>query len=64
MTAATARTICRDLGMTLRSLDGEWRVNYRGGEEATAYYTDDLADVVETAAAMDHARNATQELAR
>lgn len=53
MTLSNATTICRDLGITLRKTDGEYRINYRGSsDEATAYYTDDIMDAVETAAAM------------
>ena len=38
----------RNLGLTFRSRDGEFRVNYRGGTEGTAYYTDDLSDALDT----------------
>ena len=42
------------LGLTLRSShgDGEYRVNFRGGREATACYTGDLDDAVGTGEAM------------
>lgn len=49
-----AKLHCRNLGhgMTLRKIDGEYRVNYRYGDEATAYYTNDLADAISTAESM------------
>jgi hypothetical protein len=34
-------------GVQLRALTGEFVVNFRGGTEATAYITDDLADAIE-----------------
>lgn len=34
----------RPLGIVLRRVEGEWRVNYRGGSEQTAYYTMSLED--------------------
>lgn len=40
------------LGLTFRHRDGEFRVNYRGGTESTAYYTDDLEDARDTGRAM------------
>ena len=43
--AAEALKAC---GMQIASQPGEYRVNYRGGREATAYYTDDLADALST----------------
>lgn len=35
-------------GITLKKVDGEYQVNYKGGKEATTYYTDDLDDAVAT----------------
>lgn len=32
--------------------DGEYVINFKGGKEATAYYTDDLADAIGTGEAM------------
>jgi hypothetical protein len=50
LTIATARTILAGLGMTLmRGAPGEFRVNFRDDRAATAYYTDDLQDAVDTA---------------
>ena len=41
------------LGLTLKVTDfEEYRVNYRGGKEATAYYTNDFEDAVGTGKAM------------
>jgi hypothetical protein len=35
---------------------GKYRVNFRDGNETTAYYTDDLEDAVNTAVEMAHKR--------
>jgi hypothetical protein len=47
--------------VTLRRQDGEYRVNFRDGVEATAYYTNDLEDAFATGVAMreraGHLRN-------
>lgn len=43
----------RDLGLTVRKTDGEYRVAFRGpNNEETAYYTNDLKDAVDTARSM------------
>ena len=54
MTMQNAKDECRDLGMTIRYNVGcdEYRVNFKGGTEATAYYTNDRDDAVLTARAM------------
>jgi hypothetical protein len=54
MTTTEARAILRDLGLSIRKTPGvpEYRVNYAGGPEGTAYYTSDLADAVSTGRAM------------
>jgi hypothetical protein len=50
MTLQEAKSIARHLGLTLRLLrSGKYRVNFRDGNETTAYYTDDLEDAVSTA---------------
>lgn len=46
----------RDLGMTVSVKDGEIRVNYKGGKEETAYYTNDRDDAVVTAQSMARSR--------
>jgi hypothetical protein len=43
---------CCALGVRLMRVNGEYRVNFMGGKEATAYYTNDLQDAVNTAIAM------------
>jgi hypothetical protein len=48
MTLAEAKTIAKSNGFTIRHRDGEYRVNFIGGTEATAYYTDDREDAVDT----------------
>ena len=39
-------------GIIVTRRDGEYRVNYRAGKEATAYYTDDVEDAYWTGCAM------------
>lgn len=39
-------------GMSVSERDGEIRVNYINGREATAYYTNDRQDALNTAIAM------------
>ena len=51
-TEAQAREHLTDLGMSLRKKGGEYRVNFQGGAEGTAYYTDDLGDAIATGEAM------------
>jgi len=46
-TLAQAKSIARHLGLTLRQVrSGDYRVNCRDGNEATAYYTDNLGDAI------------------
>lgn len=47
------------LDISIRSRDGEYRVNFRGGYEASAAYTTDLGDALGTGQAMA-TRRATQ----
>ena len=48
-----AKSIARHLGLTLRQLRfGNYRVNFRDGNETTAYYTDSLEDAVNAAVEM------------
>ncbi len=42
----------RAMGMNVKVVDGEFRVNYPKGAESTAYYTDDPEDAVGTARVM------------
>jgi hypothetical protein len=57
MTLQEAKSIARHLGLTLRKLrSGDYRVNFRDGNETTAYYTDNLEDAVRTAVAMARKR--------
>ena len=50
----TAKNALRAYGITLRSITEtkEFRVNYSGGSERTAYYTNDIDDAVNTGIAM------------
>jgi hypothetical protein len=53
MTFQEAKSIARHLGLTLRKLrSGDYRVNFRDGNEPTAYYTDNLEEAVNTGAEM------------
>jgi hypothetical protein len=57
MTLQKAKSIARHLGLTLRQLrSGDYRVNFRDGNESTAYYTDKLEDAVNTAVEMARKR--------
>jgi len=57
MTLQKAKSIARHLGLTLRLLrSGKYRVNFRDGNETTAYYTDDLEDAVNAAVEMARKR--------
>lgn len=44
-------------GMVIRMEDGEYRVNFKHGFEATAYYTNDLEDAVATGVDMAQRRD-------
>jgi L-ribulose-5-phosphate 3-epimerase UlaE len=57
MTLQQAKSIARHLGLTLRMVrSGDYRVNFREGNETTAYYTDNLEDAVKTAIEMARRR--------
>jgi hypothetical protein len=61
MTLREAKSIARRLGLTLRKLrSGEFRVNFRDGNETTAYYTDSLEDAFDTAVEMARKRGAAK----
>jgi hypothetical protein len=52
-----AKSIARHLGLTLRKVrSGDYRVNFRDGNEMTAYYTDNLEDAVNRAVEMARKR--------
>ena len=60
MTLGEAKSIARHLGLTLRKVrSGDYRVNFRDGNETTAYYTDNLEDAVNTAVEMARKRGQT-----
>jgi len=48
MTMKAAKAGLAVMGMTIRKRESEYRVNFKGGAEATAYYTDDLGDALGT----------------
>ena len=57
MTLQEAKSIARHLGLTLRKVrSGYYRVNFRDGNETSAYYTDNLEDAVKTAIEMARKR--------
>ena len=57
MTLQKAKLIARPLGITLRKVcSGDYRVNFRDGNETTAYYTDNLEDAVNAAVEMARKR--------
>ena len=57
ITLQEAKSIARRLGLTLRKVrSGDYRVNFRDGNEMTAYYTDSLEDAVNAAAEMARKR--------
>ena len=57
MTLQQAKSIARHLRLTLRKVrSGDYRVNFRDGNETTAYYTTNLEDAVKTAVAMARKR--------
>jgi len=57
MTLQKAKSIARHLGLTLRQLrSGNYRVNFRDGNETTAYYTDKFEDAVNALVAMARKR--------
>ena len=61
MTLQEAKSIARHLGLTLRQVrSGAYRVNFRDGNETTAYYTDSLEDAVKTAVEMARTRDVVQ----
>ena len=57
MTLQKAKSVARHLGLTLRKVrSGDYRVNFRDGNEMTAYYTDNVEDAVRTAIEMARKR--------
>jgi hypothetical protein len=57
MTLQKAKSIARHLGLTLRQLcSGDYRVNFRDGNETTAYYTDKFEDAVNAVVVMARKR--------
>ena len=61
MTLQEAKSIARHLGLTLRRVrSGAYRVNFRDGDETTAYYTDSLEDAAKTAVEMARTRDVVQ----
>ena len=47
-TIKAAKAALKPHGISLNKKDGEYRVNFVGGREETAYYTNDIDDAVNT----------------
>jgi hypothetical protein len=63
MTLQEAKSIARHLGLTLRQVrSGDYRVNFRDGNETTAHYTNDLEDAVKTGVEMARTRGVRQAM--
>jgi hypothetical protein len=63
MTLQKTKSFARHLGLTLRQVrSGDYRVNFRDGNETTAYYTNDLEDAVNTAVEMARTRGVRQAM--
>ena len=60
LTLASVKATLRLVGVTLTHRGRECRVNYLTGTEATAYYTDDLADALWTGIAMAEQRDTAE----
>lgn len=43
-----AKALLRPYSMTITKKDGDYRVNFSGGKEESAYYTNDIDDAVAT----------------
>ena len=57
MTLQEAKSIARHLGLALRKVrSGDYRVNFRDGNETTAYHTNGLEDAVNTVVEMARKR--------
>ena len=57
ITLQEAKSIALHLGLTLRKVrSGDYRVNFRDGDESTACYAVDLEDAVNAAGAMARKR--------
>jgi hypothetical protein len=52
MTLKQAKQSISDNKCTLTIINGEYRVNIKGGKEASAYYTNCLIDAYQTSALM------------
>jgi hypothetical protein len=62
MTLQEAKALLRGYGVTITKRDGEFRVNFAGGLEATASYTNDIDDAVGTGIAMVERAKETEAL--
>jgi hypothetical protein len=61
MTLQKAKSIARHLRITLRKMrSGDYRVNFRDGNETTAYYTGNFEDAVKAAVEMARKRDGVE----
>lgn len=60
MNRSQAINAIRAMGMSVKVVDDEFRVNYPKGAESTAYYTDDPEDAVGTAKVMARSKTMRQ----
>lgn len=58
-TLSSAKIDLRTVGVILSVRDGEYRVNFKGGSELTAYYTNSLEDALHSG--LDMARRKNEE---
>lgn len=52
LTFKAAQSLLRAYNMTIRKVENEYRVNFKGGKEETAAYETDLQAAIDTAIAM------------
>ena len=57
ITLKDAKELLRAYALTINKKDDEYRVNYLGGKEETAYYTDDIEDAIATGKMMAERKN-------
>ena len=63
LTIKELKSHLRNLGLTHSKIEDEHRVNYIGGHEKTAYYTNDIEDALNTGKAMaEHAAKRKQKI--
>lgn len=56
MNIKDAKKVLATVGVTIKRVDDEFRVNFVNGSESTAYFTDDLEDAIATGLKMGNDR--------